>query len=529
MKDIEFNLIDEKWIRVIDENCRVSELSLTELFRDAQKYSDFCGELPVQDVAVMRILLAILHTVIVRYEVNGAEVEAESTDDVIDRWKEIWDSGAFPIEAIEKYLNSQKDKFWLFHPTHPFMQEPLAKYGTKYNASKLNGELSESSNKDRLFRMFAGKERDTLTYPQAARWLLYVNAFDDTSAKPSSLSRSRKVKYESPGAGWLGKLGLITLHGRNLFETLMLNLVADNDDETEKQVPAWEKERYMPENEENICIERVERVRIVVPDNLAELYTLQSRRLLLERGENGVIGCGLLGGEFFDRENAFIEPMTVWRDSGNKKKNIYTPKRHDPSKQFWREFASVYTQNGSDHICPGIISWFGKLSDNDLIPDDYRLNTRICSVQYGDKDFFIKDVFSDELSMNGDLIEVEAEKWQACVIDAIAVTDLAADAVGNLAREIFLAEGGDTESAQETVRKAKDEYYFDVDVEFRKWLSGIVPSKDNENNKGKEWKATAIRLAETIGNKMVRNAGVAAIIGRTVKIKEKQKTYLKME
>ena len=525
MKDTEFNLIDERWIRVIDKKCDIAELSLNELFRDAHLYADLCGELPTQDIAVMRILLAILHTVIARYTPEGDRVDTETADDAIDRWKDIWDNGSFPSGVIDKYLDAVKDRFWLFHPVYPFMQEPLAKYGTKYTASKLNGELSESNNKDRLFRMFSGKDKDILTMPQAARWLLYVNAFDDTSAKPSSLSRSRKIKYDSPGAGWLGKLGLITLRGRNLFETLMLNLVipADREDaEVNRQTPSWERERYIPDDAEDVCIERVERVRIVQPDNLAELYTLQSRRILLERNEDGITGCSLLGGEFFERENAFIEPMTVWRDSGNKKKDIYTPRRHDPSKQFWREFASVYPESDTTHRRPGVISWFALLMDYELIPDGYRLDTRICSVQYGDKDFFVTDVFSDSLSMSGELISEMALPWQACVTESIMITDRVADVLGKLAREIFLAGGGDTESASASVRKAKAEYYFDADEEFRKWLAGIDPGADRVVEKKRDWQEKTMKLAANLGRKMVNEAGAGAIIGRVVNINDNE-------
>lgn len=528
MKDIEFNLIDEKWIRVIDKSCAITELSIRELFGEAQNYVDLRGELPTQDVAVMRILLAILHTVLARYTPQGERLDAESDDEVIDRWEEIWNSGSFPTDAIFKYFESVKDRFWLFHPKYPFMQEPLAKYGTKYTASKLNGELAESNNKNRLFRAVSGKDKDVLTMPQAARWLLHVNAFDDTSAKPSSLSRSRKIKYDSPGAGWLGKLGLITLEGRNLFETLMLNLVLDDGYEgikANKQLPSWERERYMPDDPENVCIEKVERVKIGQPDNLAELYTLQSRKIILERSEDGITGCGLLGGEFFDRENAFVEPMTVWRDNGNSKKEIFTPKRHDPSKQFWREFAAVYTENDSKHRRPGVISWFAFMEEEDLIPYEYKLNTKICSVQYGDKDFFITDVFSDTLSMSGELVESNSLEWQACVTDAVAITDNIADVVGKLAREIFLAGGGDTESALEPFRTAKAEYYFNTDEAFRRWLSEIEPKTDIVKEKKQEWKDTAINIAKAIGRKMVNEAGTDAIIGRAVKEKEKEVRY----
>ena len=62
-----------------------------------------------------------------------------------------------------------------------------------------------------------------LGFAEAARWLLYINAFDDTSAKPKGKG------LPSPGVGWLGRLGLITGVGNNLFETLLLNLVLIKD------------------------------------------------------------------------------------------------------------------------------------------------------------------------------------------------------------------------------------------------------------------------------------------------------------
>ena len=116
MKEIEFNLIDEKWISVIDKNCNVTELSLSEVFRGAQNYSDLCGEIPPQDIAVMRILLAVLHTVIARYGGDGQRCDAETADDMVDRWKAIWDKGSFPSEAVNDYLDSVRGRFWLLRP-----------------------------------------------------------------------------------------------------------------------------------------------------------------------------------------------------------------------------------------------------------------------------------------------------------------------------------------------------------------------------------------------------------------------------
>src|SRR5690606_5216521 len=116
-----------------------------------------------------------------------------------------------------------EDRFWLFHPERPFYQVAGMGKATDYSAAKLNGELAESGNKIRLFASRGGPAKGWLSYAESARWLLYVNGFDDTSAKP------KRKGLPSPGAGWLGKLGLVQAVGDNLFETLLLNLVLLDD------------------------------------------------------------------------------------------------------------------------------------------------------------------------------------------------------------------------------------------------------------------------------------------------------------
>ena len=152
----------------------------------------------------------------------------------------------------------------------------------------------------------------------------------------------------STGAGWLGKVGLILAQGNTLFETLMLNLVLLKDGEQPWQppLPCWELSEARS----------AERTEIPQPDDLAALLTLQSRRLLLHREDEKVIGYTLLGGDFFARENAFCEQMTVWWavPAAKNRPVVYLPKRHDPAKQFWREFPSVFLQE-SDGRCPGVV------------------------------------------------------------------------------------------------------------------------------------------------------------------------------
>lgn len=510
MADKEFNLLDEKWIRVIDDKCSVSEVSLKELFSNAHLYKDLCGELPTQDFAILRLLLAVLHTVFSRYDTNGEENPLEDPDDALDRWSELWESKKFPDKPILDYLESQRENFYLFHPERPFYQAEHAKVGTEYTAPKLNGALSESSNKVRLFQCASGQAKELLTFSEAARWLINVNAFDDTSAKPSSESKKRGIKLPSVGAGWLGKLGLICLLGKNLFETLMLNLVLLNSDDElfEDEKPVWEQETF-PDKE---------RVKIIMPDNLSQLYTLQSRRLFLKREGKGVAGYYLLGGDFFDKENAFIEPMTVWKNTDNKQKDEYVPKRHNSAKQFWNDFSSL-VRNDDKYQQPGVISWINFLEDKNILTEDL-LNIKIAAVEYGDKDFFIENTFSDSLQFHSGLIMEMNSTWQTMIQHCIDFCDEISKKIWTFAKDVNRASGGDFIpeedkcSAKVAAQKAKSDFYNRIDVPFRKWLCELDPTVDIASEKETEWRKRCVDIALKLGEEMIADVPSSAIFGK---------------
>lgn len=156
MKEVEFNLLEEPWIRVLCPDCSVREVSLTQALLQAQEYTDLAGELPTQDVAVLRLLLAVLHAVFGRVDADGQPVEITNTTTAVRQWRSLWKLGKLPEKPIRDYLAKWHDRFWLFHPQRPFWQVPEAKIGTEYTSAKLNGELSESGNKLRLFPSYSG-------------------------------------------------------------------------------------------------------------------------------------------------------------------------------------------------------------------------------------------------------------------------------------------------------------------------------------------------------------------------------------
>ena len=310
MKTPEFNLLEEAWIRVLKDDCSEEMVSLPEAMIHAHEYRDLCGDTPEQDMAVLRLLLAVLHTIFSKMDEDGQDNVIDTPTQARKRWRALWEKGYFKEDVIRTYLEKYHERFWLFHDQYPFWQIPEAAVGTEYTVAKLNGELSESGNKVRLFPLCNGIKKQEMEYAAAARWLLYVNAYDDTSAKPKGKG------LPSPGVGWPGKLGLIAAVGDNLFQTLMLNLTLLKDGRSlweGEDKPIWEREPSKKERQE-----------IAVPDNLAELLTLQSRRLLLKRDHNKVVGYYLLGGDFFDKNLAYAEQMTVWRSERKGSKIFHT-------------------------------------------------------------------------------------------------------------------------------------------------------------------------------------------------------------
>ena len=172
MKEKEFNLLDEPWIRVLLPDYTVQEVSLPDVLLHAHEYLDLAGEMPAQDAAMLRLLLAVLHTVFSRVDEDGEPAPFEDPEDAVGRWDVLWGMGRFPEAPIRGYLDAWRERFWLFHPERPFWQVPEAEIGTQYSAPKLNGEISESGNKLRLFPVYAGAGKAEMAYPQAARWLL---------------------------------------------------------------------------------------------------------------------------------------------------------------------------------------------------------------------------------------------------------------------------------------------------------------------------------------------------------------------
>lgn len=511
MQEIEFNLLTEPWVRVRLPDNTVQEVSLTDALVHAQEYMDLAGEMPTQDAAMLRLLLAVLFTVFSRVNEAGEPEPLEDEETALERWGALWELKRFPEQPIRDYLEQWKDRFWLFHPERPFWQIAELRNGIEFDGKKLNGERAQSGNKTPLFQSVSGETSESLTYAQAARWLVHQNGYDERGGRPKAGNKPRH------GVGWLGQIGFVEVKGKNLFETLMRNMAFPEDDEVirEEQKPCWEWE----------CPRTEQSVEIRVPQNAAELLTLQSRRILLKRSEEGksVTGYEVLGGDYWSPENAFAEQMTLWRKTSKENEKVtYMPQQHDASIQLWREFPTML--NPEEHK-PGVLSWNLRLQNAGLLGSKEQICLKTIGIQYDEQGASVKDSYSDQLSMQLALLDNLGDSWTPRINREVERCVDAANCIGMLAKELKLAGGLDYnrvktyKDLQKVTGSARSQFYFAVDQPFRQWLRSIDPEEDDMTETTARWQVIARGIAEQLGQQMVLEAGSAALVGHWVEIK----------
>ncbi|MDE5756998.1 MAG: type I-E CRISPR-associated protein Cse1/CasA, partial [Allobaculum sp.] len=394
----------EPWITVENLDGTLSQVGFQELLIQASNYRRLISETPAQGSAIFRQCLAIAHYLISQYELDGTkqELEEEDLQEALDRWAAYWNAGKIPENIVIQYFNQNRSTFNLIDEKRPFMQVPMAKRGTYYNVSKMTE--AESSNKSRLFSMRSGSEKETISLAEGATWLYAAIGFDDTSGKPSKLGKKQAeehgTKIPSPGCGWLGKIGAIYPQGKNLFETILLNLPLINEQEL-----VWPPDRFCWDSPQERWRERNH---ISKPKSFSELMTLYSRFILfdLDRENQRIKGYWLLGGEFFDKENC-NEPFTLWKPVKVKTGEVgqFTPKRHTETRQAWRNFSEIVNPARDQSTRqPGIVEWIKLLEEEGLLPENYPIHFEMPFVSYGDKDFFITNTSAQSLEFYPSLL-----------------------------------------------------------------------------------------------------------------------------
>ncbi|GAA2433343.1 type I-E CRISPR-associated protein Cse1/CasA [Streptomyces macrosporus] len=502
---VSFDLTDRPWLPVQFQDGGRDELSLREVFARAAEIRRLVGDLPTQEFALLRLLLAILHDA-----VDGPED--------IDAWAELWADDT-PFAPVADYLDRHRHRFDLLHPRTPFFQVAGLETANGEVAS-LNRIVADVPNGEPFFTM-RSPGVDRLDFAEAARWLVHAHAFDTSGIKSAAAGdpRAKSGKVYPLGVGWTGNLGGVYAEGDSLRETLLLNLVAADtgtirvgDDDR----PAWRREPCGPAAAEDLAGR---------PSGPRDVYTWQSRRVRLHFDREGVHGVVLCYGDPLQPHNRHRdEPMTGWRRSLAQEKKrgeslVYLPREHDPARVAWRGLAGLLAPRDQaatgrrepDAVLrPRVLDWVARLVTERVLPREHFLRACTVGALYGTQQSVIDEVVDDRVALAVVLLHESDRRFGQAAIDAVADADRAVKVLGDLAENLARAAGTDPEPRRSA---ARDLGYGALDAPFRHWLSRLGPDDDPQGER-RRWQQQARTLIGRLGDRLVEEAGTAAWEGR---------------
>jgi CRISPR system Cascade subunit CasA len=513
MREKQFNLIDEPWILINTGEGVVEEVSLLEVFRKAHDIKELSGELPTQDVAILRLLLAIMYSVFTKVDSvgNTAPLEDERSEyDVLAKWVQLWAGGRFPSAVIEEYLRYYEERFYLFHPQTPFYQVAgLQTAKGDFNPIAQIIMDVPSRLERRFFTNRSGLDTQSLSFSEAARWLVNLQAWDYAGKKASTVGGAPN----GGGPGWLGKLGVTYAQGNTLFETLLLNFILLREGVLLPfGSPCWEQEPK--------TVEKTTKM----PKGYVELLTWQSRRVRLFANSDQVIGALSSYGDVFEKADTFIEQMSAWHASSEKSQaGKFLPTLHRSERSVWRDLGSLlpqYTPLGDgreiQQIIPGTIRWLAYLKENGALQSSL-INIRTIGSEYGAMQGVVNELVVDSVSVNANLLTELGHEWITNIIEKVDLTDKCVWQLGVLASELSEAAGNDEKSNRKGISSdARERAYYELDMPFRVWLLGIDPQVDGAE-KGEvlaEWVNQMKSIVLRIGEDLIANISQKAFVGK---------------
>ena len=331
-----FNLVDQPWISVVNQGWQRRDVSLTELFTTWETLKEIQADNPPTTLAIYRFLLAILH-------------RAYQGPKDVDHWEEIQqDNGKKAIA----YLNQWRDRFDLFHPDYPFMQDAAIAEkdaGEVYLASVLHG-----NNTSTVFCHEHQWSNATLTIPEAARLVLRLHNFD-TGGRKTGATDSAAVLPMMDAAN-------VLVRGANLYETLLLNLVEYDPARdqpsvvTGDDIPIWERTHQKPKERS--------------PVGYIDYLTYQWRRVKLFAQDGQVMRVALHPGDRLPKDVS----SSQWECGiayTKTEKGLMTV-RLNSARSLWRDSA-VFLQSAETSSRPRILDWVAVLKAEGLIESNLHL------------------------------------------------------------------------------------------------------------------------------------------------------------
>jgi CRISPR system Cascade subunit CasA len=501
-----YSLLTEPWLPVLDLDGRSRAVSLLDVFRAATVIDRLVGDVPGQEPALIRLLLAILH--------RALDGPAD-----VDGWRALWEADGLPVVRIEAYLKRWADCFDLFHPQTPFFQ--VADLTTRRNTAGLEDLFPKTADQVRAFSRYPEAVPDLLSPAAAARWLIHLQAWDVAGIKTAATGDGQAKQGKAYGnrTGPLGLYGVIVARGRSLRDTLLLNLLPGDDGyRRDRDVPCWERGPLTAQWQKR------------PPCGPLDLFTWQSRRVRLLTAREGerptVTGALVCGGDRFDVHEVFDkDPHTGWRRSQRQERNlgrvpVYLPAGHVFGRQVWRGLtamlpavADVPGRQPAAKLPPLVLTWLGRLVDTGILSGNTVVSLGAFGCLYGQQSAVVEDTLADDIPIA--LAILRLSNWAAAALVDECARDAEAVAVALrwLGADLTRASGGlDDAQARASGEELAGLLYHAVDGSFRTLLRD---ADEFDPLTGRQlWQRLLLRTARRIAEQALTDTSPAAFAGR---------------
>ncbi|MFA5064067.1 MAG: type I-E CRISPR-associated protein Cse1/CasA [Dehalococcoidia bacterium] len=310
MNQASFNVLTEPWIPVIRLNGLNDELGTLTCLEQAHELREIRDPSPIIEFGLYRLLVAFV--------LDALILAGRRPEDQLDL-KSLIKAGRFDLDMIKDYIRQCGNVFDLFHPEQPFLQTKMDKATPKPLAAMYPAVPSGIT-----VNHWHHETEDNLQVlvQEAARLLCTLAPF--MTAGGAGLSPSingAPVVYALP-------------IGKNLFETIVLNIPLRCSQESGRGVIAWRSKRSPgQERSEATTVEaltwRPRRIQLVPDMNHSSIIHI--RKMNFEKGDSTRL--------------TWIDGSIAYRYD----KDRVTPVRMRENRPLWRDAGPLLLLNEVEH------------------------------------------------------------------------------------------------------------------------------------------------------------------------------------
>ena len=516
----DFNLCNEPWIPVLYVSGQTQEVSLKQLFDESNSIRKIHSGDATTDVAILGVAVVIFFRAVLENTEEYGELYREPK-----KWiQNISLGGSEQLYFVQDYLKKYQDRFNLFDAERPFMQ--VADLHTSKGEVKPVSRLVLDSESE-YFSMRAEQALTSLSYAEAARYLVTVQAYDYSGIKSGAVGdpRVKGGRGYPIGVGWYGTTGKIIIHGENLIETLLYCIDYEQLLNVEKvkgkshrialqDKPVWERE--LPDTAAPRAYKGGDPTKYkdepAPAAGMCEILTWQSRRVRLFPENGRVTGVLVSNGDKWLDRNTYTDPLTAYRFSKNQSTQthyVWMPQTHSAERTLWRGADALLTRLSSSQEKqnkPATV--IRQISSGKYFSPDTKTKIQLVGMVYGTQSSIVEETIDESVTLELGILTEQGAEISAMVRDNIQLTMDASIALGQYAGNLLRAAGKEYEfrpSVTESILHRMED-------EFRSWLADLSVS-DDVSAQAAKWQSKVRRILEDEADQLAVSAGPKAAIG----------------